>query len=78
MLILTRKVNEEIKIGPDITIRFLAASEGQVKVGIEAPSYVQILRGEIFEKIVQSTLDASTKSGVKVDGISTLKLNKLD
>jgi carbon storage regulator len=77
MLILTRKMNEEIKIGPDITIRFLASSDNQVKIGIDAPQSVQILRGEIFEKIVQSTLDASKQSSIKLDNVSELKLNKI-
>jgi carbon storage regulator len=77
MLILTRKINEEIKIGPDITIRLLASSDNQVKIGIEAPQNVQILRGEIFEKIVQSTVDASQKSSIKLDNVSELKLNKI-
>jgi len=77
MLILTRKMNEEIKIGPDITIRFLAFSDSQVKIGIDAPQNVHILRGEIFEKIVKSTLDASMHSSIKVDNVSELKLNKI-
>lgn len=77
MLILTRKINEEIKIGNDITIKFLSSSDNQVKIGIEAPPHVQILRGEIFEKIVQSTFDASKQSTIKVAKVDNLKLNKI-
>lgn len=77
MLILTRKINEEIKIGQDITIKFLSSSDNQVKIGIEAPPNVQILRGEIFEKIVQSTFDASKQSNIKVAKVDNLKLNKI-
>ena len=37
MLILTRKFDEEIKIGSDITVKILSVSDGQVKLGITAP-----------------------------------------
>ncbi|MFO7445051.1 MAG: carbon storage regulator [Ignavibacteriaceae bacterium] len=77
MLILTRRANEEIKISPDITIRILSSSDSQVKIGIDAPPDVQILRGEIFDKIVQSTVDASAQSKIKVNDVSALKLNKI-
>ena len=43
MLILTRKVNEEIKIGPEITVKLLSISEGQIKLGITAPANVEIV-----------------------------------
>jgi carbon storage regulator len=59
MLVLTRKINEEIKIGSDITIKIITTSDNQVKIGFEAPKNIQILRGEIYEKIKESTIEAS-------------------
>ena len=59
MLILTRKTDEEIKIGSDITIKILSVSEGQVKLGFSAPANVEILRGEIYENVKQVTIEAS-------------------
>lgn len=47
MLVLTRKLEEKIQIGPDVTITILRIKGRSVQVGIEAPSRVQVLRGEL-------------------------------
>lgn len=49
MLILTRKRNESIKIGGDILIKVVQTKSGLVKLGIEAPADVRVLRGELSE-----------------------------
>ena len=77
MLILTRKFDEEIKIGSDITVKVLSISEGQVKLGITAPGSVEIFRGEIYEKVKQVTIEASLQSKKKLADLSKLKLNKI-
>jgi carbon storage regulator len=51
MLILTRSQNESIIIGDDIRITVVAARQGQVKLGIEAPDEVEIWREEIYETL---------------------------
>ncbi len=50
MLVLTRRIGENIVIGDDIIIRVLDIG-GQVKLGIEAPQSVTVHREEIYEKI---------------------------
>jgi carbon storage regulator len=52
MLVLGRKENETIHIGDDIKLTITKTRDkyGQVKVGIDAPSHVKILRGELYEK----------------------------
>lgn len=52
MLILSRKKNEVIHIGNDIRIIITNTKDqyGQVKIGIDAPKDVKILRGELMEK----------------------------
>jgi carbon storage regulator CsrA len=47
MLVLARKVGEKIIIGNAIQLTVLAVSGNQVKVGIEAPKLVRILRAEL-------------------------------
>ena len=47
MLVLSRKVNERIQIGDDITITVVRLSTGSVRIGIEAPSHLTILRDEL-------------------------------
>ncbi len=49
MLILTRKRDDSIKIGDDIVIRVMRTARGSVKIGIEAPASVRIVRGELNE-----------------------------
>lgn len=50
MLVLTRKIDEQIKIGDDITITIIKLRNNQVRIGIEAPRDVRVLRGELGEK----------------------------
>jgi carbon storage regulator len=47
MLVLTRKQFETIQIGENITIKVIATGHGKVKLGIEAPASVRVLRGEL-------------------------------
>jgi carbon storage regulator len=44
MLVLARKASEAIRIGEDITVKVIAIRGGQVKIGIEAPSGIRIVR----------------------------------
>ena len=51
MLVLTRKYQEKIRIGNDITITVLRTKGKAVRLGIEAPSNVPVIRGELkFEE----------------------------
>lgn len=52
MLVLSRKVNESIEIGDDIRITVVRVSPHQVRIGIEAPDSVKVLRGELAEEPV--------------------------
>ena len=47
MLILTRKRNDSIRIGDNIVVRVMRTAKGSVKIGIEAPDSVRIVRGEL-------------------------------
>ncbi|MGE5432458.1 MAG: carbon storage regulator CsrA [Syntrophomonadaceae bacterium] len=78
MLILTRKLNEEIRINGDIVVKIVALSDNQVKIGIDAPGDIKILRGEVYEKVRDYTIEASQKSQEKpsVD-LNKLKVNKI-
>lgn len=48
MLILTRKEGESIVIGDDIRLMVTMVEATSVRVGIEAPREVTILREELF------------------------------
>lgn len=60
MLVLGRKVNESIMIGDDILITVLAIDSDRVKLGIQAPRHLSILRQELFEIVKQENLRAAT------------------
>ena len=47
MLVLTRKLQEQISIGQDITITILRVKGNTVRIGIDAPDNVRVLRGEL-------------------------------
>lgn len=51
MLILTRRTQETIYIGDDITITVLGVVGNQVRFGIEAPKSVIVHREEIWKRI---------------------------
>ncbi len=77
MLVLTRKINEGIKIGSEITIKILSISENQIKIGIDAPKNVQIYRDEVFEKVKESTIKASRASIQKEADLFKYKIQKV-
>lgn len=47
MLVVTRKVNENIQIGNEITITVVRIGPGAVRIGVNAPSHMTVLRGEL-------------------------------
>ena len=47
MLVLSRKCGQTVRIGQDITITFLRVNGRIMQIGIDAPSLVHILRGEL-------------------------------
>ena len=59
MLILTRKLEESITIGNQITISILEVKGNQVKLGIKAPKDIAVYRTEIFENILKENIKAS-------------------
>jgi carbon storage regulator len=59
VLVLTRKVNESITIGSDISVTILEIRGNQVRLGIEAPKSTPVNRTEIYESIVQENIKAS-------------------
>jgi carbon storage regulator CsrA len=50
MLVLSRKASQQVIIGTDIRITVVRIDRNQVRLGIEAPSGVAILRDELTPK----------------------------
>lgn len=51
MLVLTRKVSEQIIIGDNITITVVSVHGDRVRLGIDAPKEVPVHRREVYEAI---------------------------
>jgi carbon storage regulator len=64
MLVLTRKVNECISIGDNIFIKVIGVEGAQVKLGIEAPRNVRVLRQEIYKKIRDENIRSARAEAV--------------
>ena len=70
MLVLARKLDESIVIGDDITVKIISIEKGVVKLGIDAPRDISIVRNELLEDIKDSNIAASKES--KMDDLSQL------
>ncbi|ARF15076.1 carbon storage regulator CsrA [Sporosarcina ureae] len=60
MLVLSRKVNEVIQIADNIEIRILEVKGDTVRIGIDAPKSIEILRGELVQSITETNQEALT------------------
>lgn len=58
MLVLSRKANETIQIGDDITIKIIETKGDTVRIGIEAPKSVDIVRGELLLSLSETNTEA--------------------
>ncbi len=59
MLVLTRKVGEKINIDDNIVIKIVEISRGKIRIGIDAPENITILRHEIYKRVQKENLNAS-------------------
>jgi carbon storage regulator len=53
MLVLSRKINEQIVIGDNVVVTIVEICGRKVRLGIEAPKEVPVHRREIYEAIHQ-------------------------
>ena len=49
MLVLTRKRSERIQIGDNVVVKVIRLGRNSVKIGIEAPGHVRVLRSELCD-----------------------------
>ena len=56
MLVLTRKAGEQIRIGNDIVVTVLEVLGNKVRVGIDAPDNISIVRGELIRNTAPEEL----------------------
>ncbi|MAV07403.1 MAG: carbon storage regulator [Euryarchaeota archaeon] len=71
MLVLSRKPKESIVINGDITVSVLRVDNDNVRIGIEAPKTVPVMRREIYQEISQNNLAAA---GSNIDKLKKKQL----
>jgi len=68
MLLLTRKLGENIRIGDDVKITIVEVKGNHVKLGIDAPPSVKVHREEISERIQEANRRAQAVKPDATDG----------
>jgi carbon storage regulator len=58
MLVLSRKAEQSLRLGEDIVITILAIEGDRVKIGIEAPRHIPVLR-DVLYRLVQAANDGA-------------------
>lgn len=70
MLVLTRKEKESIWINDNIEINIVEIGDGKVKLGINAPKSVSIVRAEIKEAVEKENKNAA--KDINMDAVKKL------
>ena len=60
MLVLTRKTAETIRIGDNVVVKVIKTGSGSVKIGIDAPDSVRVMRGELLESADVESAEPAT------------------
>ncbi|MCP4786473.1 MAG: carbon storage regulator [Fuerstiella sp.] len=71
MLVLTRKPAETIHIGDNVVVKVIKTARGTVKIGIEAPDSVRVIRGELLDETV-ATVQSDTVVNQLADHFNAL------
>ncbi|TWU47102.1 carbon storage regulator [Rubripirellula reticaptiva] len=73
MLVLTRKVNEEILIGDDIKITLIRVRGNSVRIGVEAPRSVRVVRGELPRiETTKQEIEIEMAGDVEIDDLAEI------
>lgn len=65
MLVLSRKVGERILIGKEISVTVVRVAQGGVRIGIEAPTDMEVIREELAGSLERSPKSREEGAAVK-------------
>jgi carbon storage regulator len=77
MLILSRKVDEKIMIGDDITVSIIEIKGDQIRLGVDAPRNVKVFRQEVLADIKAENKAASESLSTTLPKIDTAAMLNL-
>jgi carbon storage regulator len=78
MLILTRKLGEEIAVGDDIKIVILDIRGRQVRIGVKAPRQTKVYREELYQLIKEQNLESTQVHSIQIDDVLSKFKNKIE
>jgi len=73
MLILTRKVEQGIVINRDVLVRVLSIDGERVKLGVEAPRSISVLREELLAEVAGENREAASPSVAGAEQLRRLR-----
>jgi carbon storage regulator len=62
MLILTRRIDESVRIGDEITVKIIEIKGDAVRIGITAPREIVVHREEVARRIERESADDRKQS----------------
>jgi carbon storage regulator len=67
MLVLTRRANQSLRIGPNVEVRVVRIEGDRVVLGIAAPRHIAVVRSELVEEVSGELLEAAdTRAKLRV------------
>ncbi len=74
MLVLSRKVGERILIGDQIAVTVVRITGGGVRIGIEAPAEMPVIREELKESLDKKSTESKESKGIQTSEVPSNKI----
>jgi carbon storage regulator len=75
MLVLARRENERIFVGDEIVITVVRLANDKVRIGIEAPDHIKVLRTELMDREGSDLGDGSQKRPIDTSAVIPIGLS---
>ncbi len=76
MLVLKRKAGESIIVADNIEIKIIEVEEGRIKIGIDAPKEVSIIRKEVLDETKSENKTAAQSRNIDKSALTKILKNK--